>query len=1153
MSKIDSRSYDPAAVERRLFEYWEDTGHFKAQPSRHAEPFCMVIPPPNVTGALHLGHALNNTLQDILIRHKRMQGYNTFWLVGTDHAGIATQATVEKTIRKTEGKSRHDLGREELVKRIWDWKAKYGSRIVEQLKLMGCSCDYSRERFTLDPGCAKAVRETFFKLFRDGLIYRGKRLVNWDTELQTAVADDEVYHETVKGHFYHLKYPLVRDSSHVHASGGMPTPDFVHVATTRPETMLGDTAVAVHPEPDIALNKAEAELRDKLKTASEKEKPELTAEIDAIVERRATHLPTLLALRDMAKAGRKVLHPLTNREIPLILDEWARPELGSGCVKITPAHDANDYEVYQRHPEIGMINVLTADGKIAEVRELDGTLNHCSANYMGLKFATAGRQKVVADLEAGGFLEKIEDRQIDIGHSDRSKSPIEPFLSDQWFVKMGDLTPEEAERVQTPFLRAYIDNAPSTAATSSGHEAQIIAQSSALAGAKPEPRPSGSGGAPGRSPVDSQFAASTASIPGLAQMAIDAVKRGDVRFHPPRYEKTYTDWLSEKRDWCISRQLWWGHRIPVWTFQSQTGAGHQSGGVPDFQRLNTLKTRHCANETLRNLMAGNAQANRKERRVDVPPQLCFLDEPSDTDQKLLADCEFVQDSDVLDTWFSSALWPHSTLGWPDAELPRDGADLARGEPPRHHHRGSDSDCSAGLQAPSPRSQSAGPRPQSSENLLATFYPTSVLSTAREIITLWVARMVMFGLYNLGKVPFKDVVIHPVIQDGQGRKMSKSLGNGVDPVDIIDKYGADALRFTLAELATETQDIRMPVTAEKQADGREINISPRFEKGRNFCNKLWQAAIGYVLPNLEGHTPKALSRQQLRLEDRWILSRMTSCLKRVDEALAKYRFSETVAELYRFMWDDYCSAYLEMTKPRMNAADGDVARQVLAFVLDRLLRMLHPVTPYVTEAVWEEFRRVAPQRGLFNLEKADDALISAEWPVVDASLLDAAVESEMDHIQAVIRTGREIRTLVNEYRGQTKSPTLRTLPKMIVAADAGTCLSFKAHADFIRALAGCDAIDIGEGAAKPAGSFSRVIGPVAVHVPVADLIDLSLVRANEEKKLIELRQAFERARKQLSNESFVQRADPGIVEQARRREAELEAQIEASQRHIAELT
>ncbi len=1128
MSKIDSRSYDPAAVEKRLFEYWEDTGHFKAQPSRHAEPFCMVIPPPNVTGALHLGHALNNTLQDILIRHKRMQGYNTFWLVGTDHAGIATQATVEKTIRKTEGKSRHDLGREELVKRIWDWKAKYGSRIVEQLKLMGCSCDYSRERFTLDDGCAKAVRETFFKLFRDGLIYRGKRLVNWDTELQTAVADDEVYHETVKGHFYHLKYPIVAPASppvsgehgpqaraHETQTSRTGEPDFVHVATTRPETMLGDTAVAVHPQPDVALNKAEAELRDKLKTASDKDKPEITAQIDAIIERRATHLPTLLALRDMAKAGRKVLHPLTNREIPLILDDWARPELGSGCVKITPAHDANDYDVYQRHPEIGMINVLTADGKIAEVIELDGAVNPCSKSYKGLKFATAGRQKVVDDLEAGGFLEKVEDRQIDLGHSDRSKSPIEPFLSDQWFVKMGDLTGDEAANVQTPFLREYL----------SGY-------------------------------LNSAASGSAASIPGLAQMAIDAVKRGDVTFHPPRYEKTYTDWLSEKRDWCISRQLWWGHRIPVWTFLLQTREGFQWGGIPNFQRLNTLETRHCVNLTLKNLMEGNAQANRIERREDAPPQLCFLDEPSDTDQRLLIDCSFVQDPDVLDTWFSSALWPHSTLGWPDAELPRGGADLARGEPPLPHGRGSDSLAHARTtetQASSPNPQaSPGTKPPASENLLATFYPTSVLSTAREIITLWVARMVMFGLYNLGKAPFKDVVIHPVIQDGQGRKMSKSLGNGVDPVDIIDKYGADALRFTLAELATETQDIRMPVTAEKQADGREINISPRFEKGRNFCNKLWQAATGYVLPNLEGHAPKTLSRERLRLEDRWILSRMTSSLKRVDEALAKYRFSETVAELYRFMWDDYCSAYLEMTKPRMNADDGDVARQVLAFVLDRLLRMLHPVTPYVTEAVWEEFRRVAPQRGLFNLEKADDALISADWPVVDETLLDAAVEREMEHIQSVIRTGREIRTLVNEYRGQTKSPTLRTLPRMVVAADADACRSFKAHADFIRALAGCDVIDIGEGAAKPAGSFSRVIGPVAVHVPVADLIDLSLVRANEEKKLVELRQAHERAAKQLSNESFVQRADPGIVEQARRRAAELEAQIEAAERHIAEL-
>ncbi|MFQ5429878.1 MAG: class I tRNA ligase family protein, partial [Phycisphaerae bacterium] len=430
MAKGESKSYDPASVEAQVFRFWEEGGYFHAEPDRRTERFCMVIPPPNVTGALHLGHALNNTLQDILIRRERMAGKNTLWLVGTDHAGIATQATVEKTIRKDEGKSRHDLGRDELVRRIWAWKEKYGGRIVEQLKLMGCSCDYERERFTLDEGCAKAVRHTFFKLFRDGLIYRGKRLVNWDTQLQTAVADDEVYHETVKGHFYHFKYPVIDPQPG--------EPECVHIATTRPETMLGDTAVAVHPDPASALDKVEKALKTKLAEASEKDRPQFQAALDDLAERRRTLLPTLLMLRDMAKAGRRIRLPLVDREIPLICDHWAKPELGSGCVKITPAHDPNDYEVGRRHG-LPMVNVLTEDGKVAEIIEPDGATNPHSAKYAGLKFATAGRAKVVEDMQAAGLVEQIEDRMIEIGHSDRSKAPIEPFLSDQWFLKMGDL------------------------------------------------------------------------------------------------------------------------------------------------------------------------------------------------------------------------------------------------------------------------------------------------------------------------------------------------------------------------------------------------------------------------------------------------------------------------------------------------------------------------------------------------------------------------------------------------------------------------------------------------------------------------------------------------------------------------------------------
>ncbi|MFO0865602.1 MAG: valine--tRNA ligase [Gemmataceae bacterium] len=650
------KQYDPRDAQQRWSKFWDERQFFHARPDAAKEPFAIVIPPPNVTGALHMGHALNNTLQDVLIRWRRMQGYNAMWMPGTDHAGIATQAVVERLVMQTEKKTRHDLGRDELVKRIWQWKDKYEARILGQLRSMGCSCDWQRTRFTLDETCARAVRQTFFNLFRDGLIYRGKRLVNWDTQLQTSVADDETYTEDIKGSFWTFKYPVVGE------------PDtFIRFSTTRPETMLGDTAVCVHPS-----------------------------------DERYKHL-----------IGKKVTIPLVGREIPIIADALlADPKLGTGCVKVTPAHDPNDYACWSRNPHIGMINILNPDG----------TINAEGQKYQGLDRYKA-REAVVADMEAMGFFEGKEDRDIPMKYSDRSKSPIEPLLSDQWFVKMDT----------------------------------------------------------------------------LAQKAMEAVEDGRVKFTPERYKNSYLDWLAEKRDWCVSRQLWWGHRIPVWTCILNLG----QPTTENWQKKHEEKK--CATEAaLRELFtkAGVAEAEYiikfeddwtmrccigSKRAEDVLTKLeRFLDpsiwnetSPGESSGVALTDVrgfeaatdadpkfdflKFNRESDVLDTWFSSALWPHSTLGWPE---------------------------------------------QTSE--LKYWYPTSVLCTSRDIITLWVARMVLTGLYNVGEIPFHNVYIHPKLLDGFGETMSKSKGNGIDPLDIIDRYGVDAMRFVMAHLATETQDNRMPV-------------------------------------------------------------------------------------------------------------------------------------------------------------------------------------------------------------------------------------------------------------------------------------------------------------------------------------------------------
>ncbi len=913
------KQYNPAAAQQRWYVFWESKGYFHSEPNKAKKPYSIVIPPPNVTGALHLGHALNNTLQDILIRQKRMQGFETLWMPGTDHAGIATQAVVERRLLQEEKLSRHELGREGLVARIWQWKNDYEKRILGQLKEMGCTCDWQRTRFTLDPQCARAVRHTFFKMFRDRLIYRGKRLVNWDTMLQTAVSDDEVFHETVKGNFWYFNYPVIDPRPG--------EPKYVTLATTRPETMLGDTAVAVHPEPAAALDKAEAELTARLEAAGAKEKPDIQKQIDDLQERRRTMLGDLETLARMARDGRKVRLPLLDREMPLVADIWAKPELGTGCVKITPAHDPNDYEVGLRQG-LPMINILN----------FDGTLNENAGPYKGLTVHKA-RQAVLADLEKQGLLAKTEDREIELAHSDRSKTPIEPLLTDQWFVKMDH----------------------------------------------------------------------------LAQTAMDAVSDGRVKIIPERYAKSYLDWLGEKRDWPISRQLWWGHQIPIW--HRVTAFEHLDPGLQDLLRFarkfvqEELDYQAMRQSEIDTAAEGDDSLpifDLEGRRIRYSEELQRMRPPADVEgawrtisefynssipmgfepsrdivsfqwrakeelggievfacvapgneakEKELEAAGYERDEGVLDTWFSSALWPHSTLGWPD-ETPE----------------------------------------------LAYYYPTSVLITSRDIISLWVARMVITGLYNVGDIPFHDVFIHPKILDGYGEGMAKTKGNGVDPIDVIEKFGADALRFGIAYLTTETQDIRMPVEfecphceklieqtkanrilprvkckhcgkefstqwAEKDADKalpRGAVVSERFELARNFCNKLWNASR-FALMNLEGYTPGAVADADLLLEDRWILSRLATVTQETTAALAEYRYADAAKSLYGFAWDEFCSFYVEMVKARLgDPAARPTAQRILAHTLDTLLRLLHPMIPFVTEEVWQLLAEAAPQRGIANL-------------------------------------------------------------------------------------------------------------------------------------------------------------------------------------------
>ena len=1067
------KTYEPGEVEPSIYQSWLDSGAFAATPDARQRSYVVMMPLPNVTGALHMGHAMDNVMQDLLIRWHRMMGDNTLWMPGTDHAGIATQAVVEKRLKELEGLTRHDVGREGLVDRIWQWKDQFQARIIQQQQRMGCSCDWERQRFTMDPVCARAVRQAFFSMFTDGLIVRGKRLVNWDPFLQTSISDDEVYHETVQGHFWYLRYPVMDPQPG--------EPDSVVVATTRPETMLGDTAVAAHPDPAGELQRIRAELEEELRRASDKDRPELQDRLEQLKQRQDAVLPHLIQLRDMALAGRKVRLPLMDRPIPLICDAWAKPELGTGCVKITPAHDPNDYDVWTRHKhEIDSINILNRDG----------TLNANAGRYQGLDRFVA-RDRVVADLDALGLLHAVEDREVEIGHSDRSKTPIEPYLSDQWFILMGD--------VEGGVVMGR--------GTSKEHRS-----------------------------------------PGLVQAAIDAVNDGRVSIHPARYTKTYLDWLSEKRDWPVSRQLWWGHRIPVWSRRVR-------GAELDLAPLQPLMgegvaVRIQAVEGGMNALVEGALPAGIDPAAEYYLDVCLLaDEESSV--AALAAAGFQQSDDVLDTWFSSSLWPFSTLGWPDPASAR----IEPGQRPLGAVDGN-ADC------------------------LQTYYPGSCLVTGRDIITLWVARMVLAGLYNLGDIPFSDVFIHANILDGKGERMSKSKGNGIDPVDIIQSYGTDAMRYVLCDMQTGTQDIRLPVTAvcpvcghhndlaetrhgqsiftyvcgaisrKKRREGScgaEFDVlgtmpdlpaasltSPRFDVGRGFCTKLWNSAR-FAFMNLRQVPTAPLQPADLALEDRWVLDRLDAAVVAVDEGLRAYNPSAALAAARDFFWGALCDWYLEIIKPRLAAEDpsAPVARQVLAYCLDQTLRLLHPFVPFITEHLWQRLNAQVPVRGLGELGVAPNSawLISAVWPRPNALLRAPAQRELFERLQAIVRAIREFRS--------SQGLPLRQPLQITLRPPAERVSELRSQAALVAGLVNLSALHVDAQASRQPGSAAKVLGDTQIFVH--DVIDEAAERARLDKDLRRVEREIAICQKKLSNKRFVERAPAAVVQLQRERLAGYEGQ------------
>ncbi len=965
--------YDPQGTQTQAQTLWDAGRYYHADEANIGAKgtYTIVIPPPNVTAALHLGHALNNTLQDILTRFHRMMGYCTLWMPGTDHAGIATQTVVEKRLLAEQGKRRTDFKREQFVAHVQSWKDEYEARILGQLKSMGCSCDWDRTRFTMDEVCAKAVRATFFKLFADGLIYRGKRLVNWDPVTQTVLADDEVEHQTVKGFFWYLKYPLIEpvvvDGQKI---------EHVTVATTRPETMLGDTAVAMNP----------ADPRAK------------------------------------ALVGKQVRLPIVGRLIPIVADdhvvlpnpesEEEKAKFSTGFLKVTPAHDPDDWQIGQRHG-LAVINVMAPDGSISDKygwTDWDTVKNPDVENLIGMDRFEA-REAIVEWFREEKLLADVRDYSHEVGHSYRSHVPIEPYLSDQWYIA-----------VKKPIV-----------ALADKFGAQMLPNTDV--------------------PANS-----------LAGLALKPLLDGRLTFYPERYKNNYQTWLENLRDWPISRQLWWGHQIPVWS-----KAGRHAN--------------RCQHGTFCTVV---------ENEQGAITYVCMrpgFDELEKTMEKE----GWVRDADVLDTWFSSALWPFSTMGWPD-----------------------------------------------DNPTLKAFYPTQVLCTAREIITLWVSRMVMMGQYCMGDIPFYDVYIHAMIQDGQGRKMSKSLGNGIDPLTVIDSHGADAMRFTLAAMTTDTQDVRMPVASLTLPDGRTVNSSPKFDNGRNFCNKLWNASR-FAMMHLAGMKPERIDPSQMDLTDQWILLRLNQTIREATAQLGQYKFNEPVNALYRFFWNDLCDWYLEWAKPRMADADKrHTAQNVLAFVLDQTIRLLHPFVPFITEGIYEGLNAIVGSGGGL-LPPRTTSLMTAAWPQPMDMPFDLAVEKRIETIQNLVRAIRDIRS-------KYTIPPSKPLSGSINAPDEQAAF-LNAQRHLICGLTNIE-LTIGCGLSKPINSAAAIVEDVQLYV--LDVVDVEA----EKQRLLKQKEFIENGirplQAKLSNEGFVSRAKPEVVEQSRQKLKELTDQLEAVEKNLAQL-